>query len=123
MSLFGNMKLATKMSFLVGVFLLGFLAFALVSHRTLETVRVKGPIYDRVVEGKDRTNSALLCSAMLFSGDARRDYTMTVDAWSEELIRYLREVRARDPIPARSSLSIRTAPSSGAVQDHQRFLG
>src|SRR5688572_14910400 len=53
MNVLGNLKLATKMSLLVGVFLVGFLTFALVSHRTLETVRVKGPIYDRVVEGKD----------------------------------------------------------------------
>src|SRR5262245_58449612 len=53
MNLLGNMKLATKMSVLVGVFLIGFLTFAFVSHRTLGTVRVKGPIYDRVVEGKD----------------------------------------------------------------------
>jgi methyl-accepting chemotaxis protein WspA len=53
MNFLGNMKLATKMSLLVAVFLVGFLAFAWVSHRTLETVRVNGPFYNRIVEGKD----------------------------------------------------------------------
>jgi methyl-accepting chemotaxis protein WspA len=53
MNLLGNMKLATKMSLLVGVFLVGFLTFAVLSQRTLENVRVKGPIYEQIVQGKD----------------------------------------------------------------------
>lgn len=43
---------------------------------------------------------------MLHSVKPGQDYTMTAEPWSDELTRYLREVRARDPIPARSALSL-----------------
>ncbi len=53
MKFFGNMRLAGKLSLLIGVFLAGFVAFVLLAQRTLDTVRVNGPIYGRIVQGKD----------------------------------------------------------------------
>jgi methyl-accepting chemotaxis protein WspA len=50
---FGNLKLSTKLSLLVAVFLAGFLAFVAVSQHTLETVKVNGPVYRQIVQGKD----------------------------------------------------------------------
>src|SRR4029079_7900679 len=50
---FADLKLETKLSLLVGVFLLGFLGFVGLSYRTFEVLRVNGPVYEQVVQGKD----------------------------------------------------------------------
>ena len=52
MSLLGNMKLATKMSLLVAVFLAGFLAFVLLSGERSKPFKVRGPIYQQIVRAK-----------------------------------------------------------------------
>ncbi|MEO6066215.1 MAG: methyl-accepting chemotaxis protein [Lysobacterales bacterium] len=46
-------KLATRLIGMVGVFAALFLLFGFLSWRTLERVRVKGPIYEEIVLGKD----------------------------------------------------------------------
>ena len=53
MTRFGNLKLSTKLSLLVAVFLAGFLGFVAVSQHTLGTVKVNGPVYRQIVQGKD----------------------------------------------------------------------
>ena len=50
---FRNLGLTSKLFLLLGAFSAAFFAFALVSWRTIETVRVNGPLYEAIVEGKD----------------------------------------------------------------------
>ncbi len=50
---FKSLRLTTKLFTLVFVCLVGFAAFALVAWNTLGQVRVKGPVYDRIVVAKD----------------------------------------------------------------------
>jgi len=47
------MKLAHRFAILVGAFVVGFFVLAGWGGRTLQEVRVNGPLYDRVVQGKD----------------------------------------------------------------------
>jgi hypothetical protein len=53
MSRFARLKLATKLSALVGVFLTGFLAYTLVAWETIERIKVNGPLYREIVLAKD----------------------------------------------------------------------
>jgi methyl-accepting chemotaxis protein WspA len=46
-------QLASRLTFLVAIFAALFLVFGITTWRTLEQVRVKGPIYDKIVLGKD----------------------------------------------------------------------
>jgi Methyl-accepting chemotaxis protein (MCP) signalling domain len=46
-------KLSTKLISLVVASIVIFLAFAFVSHNTLEQLRVNGPVYGEIVQGKD----------------------------------------------------------------------
>ncbi len=46
-------RLAARLSWFVGIFLLLFAAFATLAWFTLGAVRVKGPIYDRIIVGND----------------------------------------------------------------------
>lgn len=48
-----NLSLNKTLLLLLGSFTFAFLAFALVSWRTIETVRVNGPLYASIIEGKD----------------------------------------------------------------------
>jgi methyl-accepting chemotaxis protein len=48
-----NMSLSLRLSLLVGLFMLGFIAFAAMSYDTMNTVKVDGPLYKRVIQGKD----------------------------------------------------------------------
>jgi methyl-accepting chemotaxis protein WspA len=48
-----NLGIDKKLMLLLGSFALAFFAFAYVSWRTIETVRVNGPLYGSIVEGKD----------------------------------------------------------------------
>ena len=50
---FKSLRLTTKLFTLVFICLLGFAAFAVVVGNTLGQVRVKGPVYDRIVVAKD----------------------------------------------------------------------
>jgi methyl-accepting chemotaxis protein WspA len=53
MGRFASLKLSTKLSVLVGVFLLGFLSYTLLAWGTLDRVKVNGPLYQHIVLGKD----------------------------------------------------------------------
>jgi methyl-accepting chemotaxis protein WspA len=46
-------QLAGRLTFLVAIFALLFLVFGVTTWRTLEQVRVKGPIYNEIILGKD----------------------------------------------------------------------
>ncbi|MFM7634946.1 MAG: hypothetical protein ACKO7Z_05060 [Cyanobacteriota bacterium] len=48
-----NLSLNKTLLVLLSSFLLLFLAFAFVAWRTVESVRVNGPLYGAIVEGKD----------------------------------------------------------------------
>jgi methyl-accepting chemotaxis protein WspA len=49
----GGSKLASRLSYFVAIFLVLFAVFAAVAWQTLENVRVKGPIYDEIIQGND----------------------------------------------------------------------
>lgn len=49
----GESQLASRLSYFVGVFLLLFAGFASLAWRTLDQVRVKGPIYDEIILGNN----------------------------------------------------------------------
>jgi methyl-accepting chemotaxis protein WspA len=53
MGRFANSKLVTKLSVLVAVFLAGFLLYTVIAWETLEHVKVNGPIYREIAQGKD----------------------------------------------------------------------
>ena len=46
-------QLAGRLTFLVAIFAVLFLVFGFTTWRTLEQVKVKGPIYNQIVQGKD----------------------------------------------------------------------
>ncbi len=48
-----DMRISTKLALLVGVFAVAFTTFAWVTFETLGRVKVSGPVYSRIVEGKD----------------------------------------------------------------------
>ncbi len=48
-----RVSLSVRLLLLVGVFIAVFAAFAFVSHRTMRTVRVNGPLYQEIILGKD----------------------------------------------------------------------
>lgn len=50
---FKHWKINWKLYALMAVFLTGFLLFAWGARDTLEIVRVKGPVYNGIIEGKD----------------------------------------------------------------------
>jgi methyl-accepting chemotaxis protein WspA len=50
---FSNLNVTQKLSLLVGIFLVGFSAFALLAQRTLDHVEVNGPLYRDIVRSKD----------------------------------------------------------------------
>ena len=50
---FQKLDLRAKMALLLGVFILAFAAFAVVSVRMINTVKVNGPVYKRIIQGKD----------------------------------------------------------------------
>lgn len=49
----GGSKLASRLSYFVAIFLILFGVFAFVAWRTLDQVRVKGPIYDEIILGNE----------------------------------------------------------------------
>ncbi|MFO0769091.1 MAG: hypothetical protein U0231_20430 [Nitrospiraceae bacterium] len=48
----GKLSVRYKLMLLMGLFVVGFGAFALVGLNTLEELKVTGPIYRHIVEGK-----------------------------------------------------------------------
>ncbi len=48
-----HLKVKQKLSLLVSVFILGFLIFGVVSYLSFSKVKVNGPIYNHIVQGKD----------------------------------------------------------------------
>ena len=50
---FRNLSLTKKLSLLVWVFVLAFVAFAAVAFNTLNELKVRGPYYQKIVQGKD----------------------------------------------------------------------
>jgi methyl-accepting chemotaxis protein WspA len=48
-----NLSLTWKLFLLVGTFLIIFLAFGIVTYRTLDRVKVNGPMYEEIIQGKD----------------------------------------------------------------------
>ncbi|MES2256950.1 MAG: methyl-accepting chemotaxis protein [Pseudomonadota bacterium] len=53
MDLFRHHKLSHRFAVLIGVFALGFAAYGFWSFRTLAELKVNGPVYERIVQGKD----------------------------------------------------------------------
>ena len=60
MDTFNHMKIKSKLSLLVGLFVLGFMAFGIVTYSTMNTLRatldnlkVNGPKYKEIVQSKD----------------------------------------------------------------------
>lgn len=50
---FYNLKLSHRFAVLIGVFVVGFAAYCAWSFKTLNELKVNGPIYQRIVQGKD----------------------------------------------------------------------
>ncbi len=50
---FRNLKIKTKLTLLVTLFLVVFVAFASVAYTTLNSVKVQGPYYDEIIMGKN----------------------------------------------------------------------
>ncbi len=48
-----NLKVKTKLSLLIGFFVLGFLAYAVLAYNTRSLVQIHGPYYRQIVQGKD----------------------------------------------------------------------
>jgi methyl-accepting chemotaxis protein len=53
LTFFRNYTIKSKLLFLVGTFVLGLIAFGLVSRSILDLVKVNGPLYDQIVRDKD----------------------------------------------------------------------
>ena len=53
MGRFASLRLSTKLTLLVAIFLMGLLAFTAVAWQTLNKVKVNGPLYHDIVQGKD----------------------------------------------------------------------
>ena len=53
MSALNNLKVQSKLLLLASVFALGLAVFALYAYDTMNNVKVNGPVYARIVEGKD----------------------------------------------------------------------
>jgi methyl-accepting chemotaxis protein WspA len=53
MGRFASLRLSTKLTLLVGIFLVGLLAFTAVAWQTLARVKVNGPLYHDIIQGKD----------------------------------------------------------------------
>ncbi|MBS4098008.1 MAG: methyl-accepting chemotaxis protein [Sulfuricella sp.] len=53
MSIISNLKLSHRFVVLIGVFALGFIVYGGWSFKTLNDLKVNGPLYQRIVQGKD----------------------------------------------------------------------
>ena len=48
-----NTKIRYRLFLLVGLSIVGFIGFGIFSYSTLNTLKVNGPLYKRIVQGKD----------------------------------------------------------------------
>jgi methyl-accepting chemotaxis protein len=90
MDSFRNMSVRVKLYVLVMVFGLGFLAFGLTAHRTVELLRVNGPYYARIVQGKDLIADVLPPPEYLIES-----YLLVLQLTSEDDSRVRDRLRAR----------------------------
>ncbi|MBV8665816.1 MAG: HAMP domain-containing protein [Burkholderiaceae bacterium] len=58
MEVLRKLKLAQRFALLVGVFVLGFIIYGIGSIRTLSELKVNGPVYEHIVQGKDLAGDA-----------------------------------------------------------------
>ncbi|MFO0772937.1 MAG: HAMP domain-containing methyl-accepting chemotaxis protein [Nitrospiraceae bacterium] len=65
----GKLSVRYKLMLLMGLFVVGFGAFALVGLNTLEELKVTGPIYRHIVEGKDLAADVLPPPLFVVSGN------------------------------------------------------
>src|ERR1017187_10342229 len=59
MDSFRNFKLWHRFAFLVGLFAFGYIIYGVWSFKTLNELKVNGPIYQRIVQGKDLISDIL----------------------------------------------------------------
>lgn len=109
MNVLNNIRLSKKLAVLVGVPVLGLAFFAGTTFTTLEKVRVQGPIYNQIVQGKDLIADILPPPAYIvethmevlaMSGaqeraeieriaqrckQLRNDYNTRIDVWAKSL--------------------------------------
>jgi methyl-accepting chemotaxis protein len=53
MDFFKNFKLSHRFALLIGIFTLGFAVYGAWSFKTLNELKINGPVYQRIVQGKD----------------------------------------------------------------------
>ncbi|HYD79877.1 MAG TPA: methyl-accepting chemotaxis protein [Paucimonas sp.] len=53
MQIFRNLKLSQRFALLIGLFAIGFAVYGTWSFKTLSQLKVNGPVYQRIVQGKD----------------------------------------------------------------------
>ncbi len=58
MNVLRKLKLAQRFALLVGVFVVGFILTEFGSFRTLNELKVNGPVYEHIVQGKDLAGDA-----------------------------------------------------------------
>ena len=51
--MFNNLKLFNKFAILIGIFLLGYVLYGIWSFKTLNELKVNGPVYNQIIKGKD----------------------------------------------------------------------
>lgn len=143
---FKNLRLSTKLFLLISVCLVGFAAFAIVTYRTMGEVQVNGPVYKRIVQGKDVIadvlpppkyiiESYLLVLQMLDEQDPatiadliersralRKEYDTRDAVWVAELSPGpLREAMVEDSVePATEFFQLRDAEFIPAIQRGDR---
>jgi methyl-accepting chemotaxis protein len=59
LDMFANLRIRTKLNILISAFLIGLVAFGIMSRDTIETVKINGAQYQRIIEGKDLVADAL----------------------------------------------------------------
>jgi methyl-accepting chemotaxis protein len=83
----GQFSIRTRLTLLVGLFIAGFVGFGAVAYHTLDTLKVNGPFYRRIVQGKDVIadvlpppkyiiESYLVTLQMLETGDQERRHRL-----------------------------------------------
>jgi hypothetical protein len=94
MATFTTLRIKTKLSLLVAIFLLIFVAFWAVAHNTLEELKVNGPYYKEIVMGKDLVADVLpppeyiiesYLTSMLMANSGNRDQLNDLIAKSTSL--------------------------------------
>lgn len=53
LNILGRFKIKTRLFLLTGFFIFVFILFALFYYNTFNTVKVQGPYYNQIVQGKD----------------------------------------------------------------------